>query len=186
MKTRNILLLAYDAFGGEIHGKTALQKKMYFLSVILNEDLGYKAHFYGPYSNEVSDSNLELKSMGYLRESVSSAGSFNSQGFEIARHDYQLTEDGRKIVERKKKIDPALWEKIVQATKRIQSGGEKDYMDLAIAAKELFIMREQGGQAKLTEIEKLAPKFGWSVSLEKIKEASKYLEKIGLITLKVN
>ena len=59
-------------------------------------------------------------------------------------------------------------------------------MDLAIAAKELFIIKEQGGKAKLTEVEKLAPNFGWSVSLEKIKDASKFLEELGLIILKEN
>jgi uncharacterized protein YwgA len=186
MKTRDIILLAYQAFGAQIRGKTTLQKRIYLLSEILKIDLGYKAHFYGPYSNEVSNSNSELKSMGYLSESVSSAGSFNSQGFEIARHDYELTEDGKKIVERKKKEDPDLWIKISQAAKRIQESGEIDYMDLAIAAKEYFIIKDQGGKAKLTEIEKLAPKFGWSVTLEKIRETSKFLEKIGLITLKDN
>ena len=39
MKTRDILLLTYDAL--EVRsGKTVLQKKVYFLSVILKEDLG--------------------------------------------------------------------------------------------------------------------------------------------------
>jgi len=184
MKTRDFILLAYHAFGGQIHGKTALQKRIYFLSEILKVDLGYKAHFYGPYSNEVSNSNFELKSMGYLSESVSSGGSYNSQGFEIARHDYELTEDGKKIVERKKKVDPDLWMKISRAAKKIEEAGEINYMDLSIAAKEYFIIKDEGGKAKLTKIEKLAPKFGWSVTLEKIRETSIFLEKIGLIALK--
>ena len=61
---RDVVLLAYKAFGGTVKGKTMLQKRVYFLSVFLNADLGYEAHYYGPYSEAVATANLEMKSLG--------------------------------------------------------------------------------------------------------------------------
>jgi hypothetical protein len=47
MNVSDALLFAYDALGGAIRGKTTLQKKIYFLGIMLNEDFGYGAHYYG-------------------------------------------------------------------------------------------------------------------------------------------
>ena len=44
---RDVLVLAYKAFEGDMRGKTLLQKRVYFLSVMLDIDMGYEAHYYG-------------------------------------------------------------------------------------------------------------------------------------------
>src|ERR1035438_7111890 len=44
---RDMLLLAYKAFDGNMRGKTLLQKRVYFLSVVLDVGLGYDAHLLG-------------------------------------------------------------------------------------------------------------------------------------------
>ena len=38
-----------------ISGRTLLQKKLYFLSVLNQEAFGYRPHYYGPYSQLVAD-----------------------------------------------------------------------------------------------------------------------------------
>jgi len=50
--TRDVLVLAYKAFEGDMRGKTLLQKRVYFLSVMLGIEMGYEAHYYGPYSEK--------------------------------------------------------------------------------------------------------------------------------------
>ncbi|MEA3435270.1 MAG: hypothetical protein U9R43_02320 [Thermodesulfobacteriota bacterium] len=62
-------------FNGGISGRTALQKKVYFLGVMLEEDHGFSPHFYGHYSAQVADANSELKALNYLREEVNVYGS---------------------------------------------------------------------------------------------------------------
>jgi len=54
MLARGVLILAYKAFDGEMRGKTLLRKRIYFIKVILAIDLGYEAHYYGPYSEQVA------------------------------------------------------------------------------------------------------------------------------------
>jgi len=46
MKIRDLVILAYGAFGGTIEGKTMLQKRIYFLGVGLGKEseFGYRAH----------------------------------------------------------------------------------------------------------------------------------------------
>ena len=145
MDTRDVLLLAYDAFGGEIHGKTNLQKRLYFLSIMLGIDLGYGPHYYGPYSSEIAGINTGLKVLGYLNESIASAGNYGSEGFEIARHDFTLTEDGRAAVEAKKKRFPEQWDRIKKAAKALNAAGQINYMEMSIAAKAYFLLDQKAG-----------------------------------------
>ena len=103
MTINDALLFTYDAAGGGIQGKTNLQKRMFFVAVMLGEDFGYGAHYYGPYSATVAAANQELKSLGYLSESTASAGSYNASGFEIAGEDHHFkpataTVDGQSIL----------------------------------------------------------------------------------------
>jgi len=182
MRTRDLLILAYDAFGGEIRGKTTLQKRIYFLGEALGYELGYEAHYYGPYSSEVANANAELKSLGYLDESISTWGNITPQGFEIIRYDYNLTGDGQSFAERKKKVHSEQWGRIREVAKTIQEAGEVNYMELSIAAKAYFILKRQGGSANLTTIEKIARRFGWSISSDELRKAVLFLERINFVS----
>jgi uncharacterized protein YwgA len=55
MDAKEFVQLSMLAMGSEIQGKTKLQKTVYFLGLMTGclDDLGYRAHFYGPYSDEV-------------------------------------------------------------------------------------------------------------------------------------
>ncbi len=178
---RNVVLLAYKAFGGTVKGKTMLQKRVYFLSVFLGTDLGYEAHYYGPYSEAVATANLEMKSLGYLSEAVAGWG-VDQRGFELARYDYRLTEVGMRITDRKASLHPELWNKIEAAAKVVNEAGNLDYMELSIAAKAYYILTRMNHKATLEDIANMLPKFGWNVSKEELQKATEFLQKADLVT----
>jgi uncharacterized protein YwgA len=177
---RDVVLLAYKAFDRGVKGKTMLQKRVYFLSVILNLDLGFEAHYYGPYSEEVATANAEMKSLGYLAESVAGWG-VDKRGFEMARYDYTLTEEGERLAAKKASASVELWQKIQDAAKIVKEAGNLDYMELSIAAKAYYVLTRLNRKATLADIAAMLPKFGWSVSEEELKKAAGFLAKAHLV-----
>ena len=181
VSVRDFVLLGYRAFDGAIRGKTMLQKRMYFLSVFLNVDLGYGPHYYGPYSSAVATANTELKTLGLLQEFSTSWG-VDHRGFEMARYDYFLSEIGRHLAESATARYPEVSEGIQRTAKIIEQAGDLNYMELSIAAKAFFALRRLQGSATLEQIEELLPKFGWNVSHEELEKATSFLAKAGLVS----
>src|SRR5262249_40853843 len=66
MDPNDFVVLAILAMGGEIQGKTKFQKAVYFLGLLTGciDDLGYRAHFYGPYSDDVANAIDRLRTIG--------------------------------------------------------------------------------------------------------------------------
>ncbi len=183
MTISNALQFMYGALGGAIQGKTNLQKKMYFLGIVLGEDFGFEPHYYGPYSARVAAANRELKALGFLSESKASVGNVGASGFEIARHDFQLTTDGMAVLEEKKKRMKTDWERVREAVKRIERAGELNYMELSIAAKSYFLLNHQGKPAGADEIAALAKKFGWTITEQEVAKAVQFLSDLELATM---
>lgn len=179
MKPRDFVLFAHGAFSGGIAGRTTLQKLVYFLSVMMDQDLGYKPHFYGPYSPMVSEATSELKELNFIRENTSVYG-YNNQGFEMTKYDYSLTKDGFNLLERKKKAFPTEWEKISKIAEKISKAGSMHYMELAMAAKAYIILDREGGETNKGEIKLKAQQLGWSMDDNSLENALMFLEKIGL------
>ena len=182
MNVRDFVVLCYGAFDGKIIGKTNLQKKVYFLAASLGkvEKLGYRAHYYGPYSAEVAEANSELKSLNYLSECSTSWGSDN-RGFEIARYDFSLTDEGCRLLDRKRSENPDTWENLCNLANKIKEAGNLDYWDLSIAGKAYFILDKRGKSASSQEIQDVARALGWEVRRDELDRASAFLEKINLI-----
>ena len=181
MQPRDFVLMAHGAFNGGITGRTALQKIVYFLSLFLDEDLGFNPHFYGPYSPKVSEANAELKELNYINESTTVYG-YNNQGFEMTRYDYSLTDDGFKLLERKKSQYPSEWEKINTIAEKIKSAGSMHYMELAMAGKSFMILSREGGRTNKETIKTKAKQLGWSIDDSSLDNALSFLEKIGLVS----
>lgn len=183
MNTYDFVHLTLAAMGGEIKGRTKLQKTVYFLGVITRRqsELGYRAHFYGPYSAEVADAVVQLKSLGFIDQNIASFGSSDSAGFEVARYDYKLNEQGKTVAEQKKRMHSQEWKKIEAAAAVLKKAPHADYVKLSIAAKTYFMLGEKNGNATKAELAELATKFGWSVSQDQINEAATYLKLLGLV-----
>src|SRR5579884_532450 len=144
MKPTDFLLCLIDASGGAITGRTLLQKRAFFVNELIDEDFGLKfdAHYYGPYSPIVEGTTTQLKNLGFLQESNTGFGII-SEGFEMRRYDYALTDDGRYLVRQLRETPE--YKKISDATHRMQEAGNPNYMELSIAAKAYFLLKKKAG-----------------------------------------
>lgn len=185
MNAYDFVHLALSAIGGRIEGKTKLQKTVYFLGVMSGclEDLGYRAHYYGPYSADVAEAMDRLVSLGFVNQSVAGAGALDSRGFEVARYDFDLNEEGERVAKSKAERYPEEWQKIEEAAARLKSVGDQDYMKLSVAAKTHFTLGQKKGPATLREISDLASGFGWSVPLAEVKAGALLLQSLRLVDL---
>ncbi len=175
--------LALLGVGGEVRGKTKLQKTMYFLGLLTGQldSLGYRAHFYGPYSEDVADAVATLESLGFVSSRLAGSGGVDAQGFEIRRTDYALTPEGSQIAQAKAVRHGEMYGRLARAAEALSQAGEQDYVRLSIAAKTLYMLREKNAPATRVELRELARRFGWNVSLEQIEEAAVYLGRLNLV-----
>lgn len=185
MTAYDFVHLSFLALGGEIKGKTKVQKMIYFLGLMTehDDDLGYRPHYYGPYSDDVAEAVERLKTLGFLDQSVSGAGAVDSRGFEVARCDYRLNCSGTRVAQTKAEQYHGDWGRIQEAVKALKEVFAKDYMELSIAAKTWFMLGEKRGKASMADLETLAPKFGWSVTPEQVQAAAKLLAEAELVKL---
>lgn len=175
--------LSFLAVGGEIKGKTKLQKTVYFLGVLTDmvDQLGYRAHYFGPYSQDVANACSRLRSLGFVDQKVCGSGTVSESGFEVARHDFSLTEDGHavaKLKARRKYVE--LTEALNKAVEKLNDAGEIDYMQMSIAAKIVYML-ERKERATEGELVKVAQRFGWKVTEDEVSKAGQYLQKLGLV-----
>jgi len=184
MDTRDYVSLTLLAANGEIQGKTKLQKIVYFVGVLADslEELGYRAHFYGPYSDRVANAVGQLKSSGVIDQNVSDWG-YDRSGFEVKRYDFRLSAAGRTYAEKLASRCGDEWERIRSAVETYNAAGDRDYMSLSIAAKTYFMLGQNKGRANKSSLVELARRFGWSVNEEQIDDAANYLETLGLVEL---
>lgn len=185
MKAYDFVHLALHAIGGKIQGRTKLQKTVYFLGVMTDhlEELGYGAHYYGPYSPQVAQAADRLVSLGFVDLSVSGGGATDPRGFEVARYDYELNDEGKRVAEQKKERFPEEWRKITVAAEKLRARGEQHYMSLSIAAKIEFMLGKNQGKATLKELSEYAQKFGWAVSPDEARDAARFLKELDLVKL---
>jgi uncharacterized protein YwgA len=187
MEAKDFVTLALLAAGGEVQGKTKLQKTIYLLGLITEhvDDLGYRAHFYGPYSDDVAEGVTTLKTIGAIDQNVTDWG-HDQSGFEVRRYDFRLSEQGKRFAESKARKHPDLFEKLQRAMTVLKKAGDVDYMEMSIAAKTYFMLGQKKGRASMHELAQLAPRFGWSVTPQQVRQAAEYLSRLGLVELSNN
>ena len=180
MNASEFLLSVIAACGGVIRGRTMLQKKSFFVSLLSEVpiELAYKAYFYGPYSAMVDGTLTQLKALGFVEEATSGFGI--SGGFEMRRYDYTITEDGKKILEAF--LETKEYRSIEAAVLRIREAGDPDYMELSIAAKAFFILRRQEKEMSTSELQREAEKFNWKIEPQSLTRAIDFLKHLGLAT----
>jgi uncharacterized protein YwgA len=183
MDANDFVLLALFAVGGKIRGKTKLQKTVYFLGLMTGhlDDLGYRAHYYGPYSDDVADAVNRLRSVGFVEQSAAGCGAIDRSGFEVCRYDFSLTDDGKQIAEAKAAEKPDFWKKLQRAVTALDKAGNLDYVRLSIAAKTYFMLEKKKGPATDADLIKVAQGFGWKVTRDQVREAAEYLRCLNLV-----
>lgn len=183
MNTYDFVHLALHALGGEIKGKTRFQKTVYFLGLLTETvgDLGYRPHFYGPYSSEVAGATDRLRALGFAIQTAASGGVVDQAGFEVARYDLRLTDEGARMAQAKEKTHPQEWDKIRKAAEILKKTNEQDYVKLSIAAKTYFMLGQRRGTARIKDLVALAENFGWSVTPDQVRDAARFLASIEMV-----
>lgn len=167
MKPVEVFLLLLRGSGGSIRGKTLAQKRGYFLDYSLKLGLGFRPHYYGPYSPVLDEAIGSCVALGFADERTIGYGTANRQGFEVRRFDYMLTDDGEKVVAAIVKRNRNEAGKICNLTKLICESDENDYLKLSVAAKVIYILdREECHDSvdKREHIKEAARAFNWDIS----------------------
>jgi len=179
MNPSQFVLSLIHASGGMVSGRTLLQKRGYFVSLLsrLPINLGYQAHYYGPYSSILDGTLTQMKNLGFIEEGTTGFGVI-SGGFEMRRYDYSLTEDGRKVLQPFLESDD--YKAVASAMQKIQDAGNPDYIELSISAKAYYILRRQEKPMAAAELLKEAEKFNWNIPEPSLRRAIDFLQKVGL------
>jgi uncharacterized protein YwgA len=181
---RHVVLRAVELTGARPNGKTYMQKLCFFVSKLTNQPMGYRAHYYGPYSDEVSAALSFLTAAGLVTETRHGGGVAGTGGWEIARFDYSLTEQGRRSIAQLNRQLPQEAETIRQAIERVFNAGDQNYIELSFAAKTNWILENDGGPMTFDGIAHAADKFRWNVSGTDVKKAATFLSNLGLVQVK--
>ena len=186
MNSYDFVHLALYALDGEICGRTKLQKTVYFLGILTGklDDLGFRPHFYGPYSDSVAAAVSRLKSLGFVQESCLHTGACNEDGFEITRSDFRLTDEGSKIAKLKATENKVFWRAIKDAVARFQKAGDIDYMRMSVAAKTFFMLSKKGKPASPEELAESAKSLGWNPKPKEISDSVNFLSRLSLVSVK--
>jgi uncharacterized protein YwgA len=174
MSIRDALIIILGALGGKVQSKTKIQKLCYFLSVIFGLDYGFKAHYYGPYSQQVENALDDLLGIGFVTSARESFGA-SAGGFEVVRYDYSLTKDGKSIYEDLKNLPEAG--KISDLIAKMK---DFDYLKLSIAAKSFFILKNESKPMNAEKIREKALSFNWKITDTDINTAIDFLKEMHL------
>jgi len=182
MDPRDAVMMAIqDEAQGTLHGRTLLQKRIYFASVLAKEELGFRPHYYGPYSQAVAEAVDSLVSNCFLAESIQSfPGDANLFGErERRRHSYSLTDDGEAVVKAMPKTDESVrWHEALQ---RINSHPVAQDFNLLSAAAKVHVILKHIREAPTSEIAHQAERYGWTLSKGDIERVGAFLVYLGLV-----
>ena len=178
---RHAVLYSVDELGGRANGKTYIQKLCFFVGKLTGQPFGFRAHYYGPYSDQVSAELGFLTSSGYLLESRSGSGSAGVGGWEIARYNYRMTDAGMQAVKWLDEKYTAESTQIRDAIRRVLGAGDLNYVGLSFAAKTIWIIEHKNSPMTIDGIKDAARQFKWNVSGDDVSKASEFLQKLDLV-----
>lgn len=178
MKIYEIILLLIKGFGGELGGRTLIQKLCYFFSVYKGKNMGFKPHFYGPYSPYVENALDELEGIALVDKEVECLGE-NSEGEEVKKYNYRLTKYGKQALDT---ITPSLERQELDEFIGLAKMNEiPSTTDISIAAKSHFILNRENRTLTYDEIRNKAGAFKWKIKPESIDKAIDILKSFNMV-----
>lgn len=169
LTTREAVLLVLDAAGGEIDGRTAAQKLCYFVAGAIDQDLGHRAHYFGPYSRQVESALSNSAFAGDIEETVRLFSSGRA-------YQYKLSSQGQSTVTELRDQHPwaagRINATITSLRRQVPTFSQRP---LSLAAKVDLIVRQQGGSIATDAIPSVAERLGWEVSGADVELAVKIL-----------
>ncbi len=178
MTIKDAILAVIGAEGrAGLWGRTLLQKKLYFTSVLTGENFRFRSHFYGPYSSSVADDLGALVGSGLVAEKVHVLAEGVDRVGDVRRYGYTLHPDLAKLLSRKgDALAPYL--NVLQAVNA--HAISKDPFLISVAAKVHFIVADSGS-ASVAEIKSRAQDLGWNLTDDQIVKVVGYLEHLKLV-----
>ena len=182
MHIQDLILLVIESEGEDgLRGRTLLQKKLYFLSILEKIDLGFAPHYYGPYSSLVAENLDILVNARFLKEVTETFSTDRNIFGEIRRHTYSLTSDGKDVMsEIEQETEYTDWK---QALDTLNSQPlANDFNMLSIAAKVYYIVNRQG-RTTTEQIQEVAKEYDWDIDDSQIENVRSFLEDLSLISV---
>ena len=166
----------------EIEGKTLLQKCIYFVNEILENDIKFEPYYYGPYSSEVTFAIEEMKNVGIINEEVEKYP-FDHwlNQFEPKLFKYKLTDFGVNFVNFLEKNYKDETEKIKEEVNKIKNASQRSSKILSIAGKMYYILALKSKPTYLDSIKNEAKSLNWEIEDKDAENAVTFLKEIGLI-----
>lgn len=183
MKVRDVLLLMLDHSGGMLSGRTLIQKRLFFLNLLMDLDIRYHPHYYGPFSPEVDNALGQCIALGLIEETVTGFTA-DDGGFEGRSFEFRLTPDGHTVVDLIKEQEPKSLADVSKNLDRLDEAGRLNYLQLSIAAKALYDLRSADKPLTSAGIENQAQSFGWGVPEPEVKNAVEFLRYFGFFAAK--
>ena len=182
LSTAEFLLVLLGKWGGNISGRTLLQKRAYFVQQIsAQEFVAFRPHFFGPFSPEIDSAIGLLVELGFVKEEEIR---FSSD--ERVRYDYSLTDDGRRLVQSLVDAHADIAVQIQGAVERISQSGNLDYNQLSLAAKIAHIVESESRPMTAGDISSRAAELGWRVNPGVVLPVAGFLQSLDLIYIKGN
>jgi hypothetical protein len=94
IKPSEVFLLILHAAEGKICSKALAQRRGYLLDSYLGLGLGYRPHYFGPFSDELDNAIGRCNALGFVERK-----NLVGYGSSARRYDFALTPDGEKVVE---------------------------------------------------------------------------------------
>ena len=176
-----ILIVIASETEKSLRGRSTLQKKLYFLSVLNKTDLGFRPHYYGPYSSLVAVNLDILVNARFLKEVTESFSTDRNVFGEIRRQTYFWTSDSEAVMgEIKQEEGYADWKRVLDNLNSLPLAS--DFNTLSIAAKVHYIVQQQK-RIKRKKIKKIAKAYDWDINKQEIADVRSFLEALSLISV---
>ncbi len=152
-------------------GRTLLQKTLFFLNELEGLGIRFRPHYYGPFSDEVTNATASLVARGALHE-LAESFVFPDDPFEARRYTYQLTDLGKAMMESQPAEETAceshcetIWQE------------STDYNELAAASKLYYILSKDNERCFAYDaIREKAKGLGWDLTKEQLEKAVSLLQ----------
>ncbi|WP_424358369.1 hypothetical protein [Methanocella sp. MCL-LM] len=174
MDPTDAILMTIDSTGGEISGRTAIQKLIYFESLVLDINACYQPYYYGPYSGEVAGGTQSLVSLNFVKEEIDYKESrkFNSSE-DWKKYSYKLSDDGKTVLQSIKEKNESNYDLIKKVVEICKRETRMDIHKLSCAAKVHYLTNNcTPAPGSLEKIQQYAECHGWQLSDDDIIEAS--------------
>jgi len=175
MEIPHIIIVTLDVEPDGIDGRTVIQKLGYFASVKLEENAGYRADFYGPFSSLVAAHLQTLVGLDFVFERM------RRTVHDRIMYGYCLTEDGQELAKNVKKEHPREYSIIRSIVKKCGGIVHYNFYVLSWAAKVHFILEQTGKAMTYEEAMDTSRLFGWKLSERQIESGVRLLSALGLI-----